>query len=390
MEKLIISGIIGSKDDPTIPSGEKVFSYDDLDRFLLTNEAGPFDVVIDSPGGSVEEGFKIYERLKSLGVNTTAITANSIASIIFLAGQERKIMANSEMIIHNAWVDAEAFSGEKLNVNTLSALAKIFADTDKKILDVYTSVAGKENETALFAYMSQETNLGATKAKELGFATEIVEEDAKSLTFKNKVITYSQNQINQIEMEQKEKMSKFEKMLTNLAKAFKLSVKNMIVTTTDGVELFVDGDGDGEGELVGKIAYISEEGFATEDPAPEGNHTLTDGTKITVGEGGIIVEAEAAADVEALQAALEEEKKAMEEEKKNLLDQIANLKKVNTENSKKVEELQSAFTDLKNEVAGDPDKKKEDTMVSKEDFDKLSPAQKARVLAMNKAKNLKK
>lgn len=386
MKKLIIRGIIGRKDDPTIPSGETVFSYDDLERFLLTNEAGPFDVVIDSPGGSVEEGFKIYDRLKSLGVNTTAITANSIASIIFLAGQERKIMANSEMIIHNAWVDAEAFAGEKLNVNTLSALAEIFAETDKKILDVYTSVAGKENETALFAYMSQETNLGATKAKQLGFATEIVEEDAKALTFKNKVITYSQNQINQIEMDQKEKMSTFEKMLASLAKAFKLSVKNMLVSTTDGVELFVDG----EGELVGKIAYIAEEGIPTEDTAPEGNHTLTDGTQITVGEGGVIVEAAEVPDVEALQAAMDEEKKAMEEEKKDLLDQIANLKKVNTENSKKVEELQSAFMALKNEVAGDPDKKKEDTMVSKEDFAKLSPAQKARVLAMNKAKNLKK
>lgn len=187
-------------------------------------------------------------------------------------------------------------------------------------------------------------------------------------------------------MDQKEKMSTFEKMLASLAKAFKLSVKNMLVSTTDGVELFVDG----EGELVGKIAYIAEEGIPTEVTAPEGNHTLTDGTQITVGEGGVIVEAAAVPDVEALQVAMEEEKKAMEEEKKDLLDQIANLKKVNTENSKKVEELQSAFTALKNEVAGDPDKKKEDTMVSKEDFAKLSPAQKARVLAINKAKNLKK
>lgn len=393
MKKLIINGIIGRKDDPTIPEGEKVFSYDDLERFLLTNEGEDFEAIIDSPGGSVEEGFKIYSKLKSLGIDTTAVTANSIASIIFLAGVNRKMLANSEMIIHNAWVDAEAFAGEKLNVHTLNALAEIFAETDSKILDVYTSIAGKENETALFAYMSQETNLGATKAKELGFATEIVEEDAKALTFKNRVITYSQNQINQIEMDQKEKMTTFEKMLGSLAKAFKLSVKNMVVSTTDGVQLFVDGEGD----IIGKIAYIAEDGIPTEATAPEGNHTLTDGTVITVGEGGVIVSAEQAPDLDAIKSeyeeekkAMEEEKKALEEEKENLLAQIANLTKVNDENAKKVEDLQKAFIDLKNQVTGDPDTKKEEPEYSAEEFKNLSPAKKAQILAVNKAKNLKK
>jgi hypothetical protein len=49
----------------------------------LVNDPNEFEVIIDSPGGSVEEGFKIYDKLKSLNINTTAITANSIASIIF-------------------------------------------------------------------------------------------------------------------------------------------------------------------------------------------------------------------------------------------------------------------------------------------------------------------
>jgi hypothetical protein len=65
-------------------------------------------------------------------------------------------MANGEMIIHNAWVDGQAFSGEKLNVHTLNVLSEIFAQTDSKILDVYTSVSGEENQTSLIAYMAQE------------------------------------------------------------------------------------------------------------------------------------------------------------------------------------------------------------------------------------------
>jgi hypothetical protein len=151
-------------------------------------------------------------------------------------------------------------------------------------------------------------------AKKLGFATEIVEEDAKALTFKNRVITYSQNQINQIEMDQKEKMTTFEKMLASLARAFKLSTKNMVVQTSTGVELFIDGEGDQQ--YTGKIAFIAEDGIPTEATAPEGNHTLSDGTTITVGEGGVISEAVEAQDIEAIKAGYEEEKRAMDEDKK--------------------------------------------------------------------------
>lgn len=392
MKQLLISGIIGKRDDPTIGKNDVIFSYADLERFLLLNDLNEFEVIIDSPGGSVDEGFKIYDKLKSLNINTTAITANSIASIIFLAGKERRIMANGEMIIHNAWVDGQAFSGEKLNVHTLNELSEIFAKTDSKILDVYTSVSGEENQTSLIAYMAQEKNLGATMAKKLKFATEIVEEDAKALTFKNRVITYSQNQINKIEMDQKEKMTTFEKMLSSLARAFKLSTKNMVVQTSTGVELFIDGEGDQQ--YTGKIAFIAEDGIPTEATAPQGNHTLSDGTTITVGEGGVISEAVEAQDIDAIKAgyeeekrAMDEDKKAMEEEKKDLLAKITNLTKVNKENAKKVEDLQKAFATLKNQVAGDPDVKKVEPAMTNEEFKNLSPAQKARISAMNKAQN---
>lgn len=395
MKKLIINGIIGRQDDPTIGADDVVFSYQDLENFLLSNKGEKFEVIIDSPGGSVEEGFKIYNKLKTLQIDTFAITANSIASIIFLSGVNRKVTGTTEMIIHNAWVNAEVFSGEKLNVHTLNALKEIFAETDMRILDVYTSVAGKDKEQSIFAYMSQETNIGASKAKELGFATEVVENETKALSFKNRVITYSQNQINKVEMDQKDKLSTFEKMLGSLSRAFKLSVKNMLVKTSEGVELFIEGEGDQQ--YVDKIAYIAEDGIPTESVAPEGNHTLADGTQITVGEGGVIVTAVEAPDVDALKAeyeekqkAMEEEKKAMEEEKTELLDKIENLTKVNTENSKKVEDLQKAFVELKNQIKGDPDTKKDFKEVSKEDFAKLSIAERAKITAVNKARNQKK
>lgn len=389
MKQLLIKGVIGRADDLTIPKGEKVFSLMDLENFIAIN-GNEFEVIIDSPGGSVEEGFKIFDRLKSLQVDTVALSANSIASIIFLAGKKRKVYPKSEMIIHNAWVDAEALAGEKLNVHTLNELANIFAKTDDEILDVYAQFSGEENRQKLFALMASETDLGAELALELNFATEVLAQEDKAKAFKNRVITYSQNQINKLEMDQKEKMSTFEKMLNSLTKAFKVSFKNMVVSTTDGVELFIEGEGDQQ--YVGKTAFISEDGIPTDATAPEGNHTLSDGTVITVGEGGVISEAVAAPDLDAIKAeydekvnSMEEEKKAMEDEKEELLNKITNLTKVNDSNAKKVEELQKAFIKLKNQVAGDPEEKREE---KKTDFTKLSPAEKARMMAINKAKNL--
>lgn len=196
MKKLFIEGVISNKTDAErIAGGQKVFGLSDLEDFLAANGSEPFEVVISSIGGSVEEGFAIYDRLKDLDVTTVALTANSIASVIFLAGKVRKVTPSSEIIIHNAWVDAEELSGEKLNFHTLKALTELFAATDMRILDVYTQAAGPGKASKLLALMAEETNLGAEMALALGFATEVVEMDYKALSFRNKVLTFSRNQI---------------------------------------------------------------------------------------------------------------------------------------------------------------------------------------------------
>lgn len=195
MQTLTIEGVIGRKEDAALAPNEKFFSYSDLENFLDSYDGGPFEVVIKSPGGSVEEGFKIYNKLKGLDVTTVAITANSIASVIFLAGKVRKITPSSEVIIHNAWVDAKDLAGEKLNFHTLKALTELFAETDLQILAVYTGIAGPDKAGKLLALMAQETNVSADLALDLGFATEVSEADYKARAFRNRVLTFSQNQI---------------------------------------------------------------------------------------------------------------------------------------------------------------------------------------------------
>jgi len=201
MKTLNIEGVIGNKNDTTVTKGEKVFSFADLQNFLDSYGGGPFRAVLRSPGGSVEEGFKIFEELKKHEVHTEAIIANSIASVIFLAGKTRKVFRGSEMIIHNAWIDAGALTGEKLNFHTLKALTESFAQTDMQILNIYASVAGNGNAGKLLALMAVETNVGANMALALGFATEIIEAEPVTAYFKNRVLTYSQNQIGALNLQ---------------------------------------------------------------------------------------------------------------------------------------------------------------------------------------------
>jgi len=404
MRTLTIEGVIGRKGDSAIGKGEKSFSLADLEAFIDSNGSEPFDVVIKSPGGSVEEGFRIYDKLKSLGVNTTAITANSIASVIFLAGKVRKVTPSTEMIIHNAWVDGETLSGEKLNFHTLSALTEIFAETDMKILNVYSEVAGPGKASKLLALMAEETNIGADTALELGFATEKITDEIKAHAFKNRVLTYCKNQtdllenstkqlIEKEEMDNKEKVNAFEKMLAGIKNLFKVSLRNMAVATKEGVALFIAGAEDGE--LLGKVAYLALEGLPTEEFAPAGSHVLEDGTTITVGEAGVITEVIAAEapveveDVAALKAAFDEEKTAMlaafDEKEKALTAKIANLTKGNSEAQTKLNALVVDFEKLRNEIVGDPDKKKVDKVLSAEEFAKLSPGEKIKARAMAKA-----
>jgi ATP-dependent protease ClpP protease subunit len=401
MKRLTISGIIAPKSEAAaMAPGEKSFGFDDLQTFLDKNGDEPFEIILDSIGGSVDEGFKIYNALKGLEVTTTALTANSIASVIFMAGKVRRVTPTSQMIIHNAWVDAGELSGEKLNVHTLDALKDVFEKTDAQILQVYTEVTGKDKESTLLALMASETDLGANKALALGLATELVE-DLKAVTLRNKVLTFSRNQLDLLqseketiklnliktEMQHEEKLNAFEKMLNGLKNLFKASMKNLATVTKDGVAIFIAGAEDGE--LVGKTVYLAEDGMPTEQLAPEGEHVLEDGMTVVLDATGVITEVKPAVDVEDLAAKMEEKEKALQAKEAEIMDlknQIKALKESDSKKAAALEGLKKEFLSLKNQITGDPDEKKEDAEgLSAEEFAKLSPSEKIRLRAMNKA-----
>lgn len=132
------------------------------------------DVYINSYGGSVAQGFAIYNLLKSHPAKITTICSGfacSIASIIFLAGDERIMQDASLLMIHNPFV---------MTVGNANELRKQADDLDKMAqisVDIYCAATGLD-EKAIKKMMDKETWITSKEACELGFATSFKEEES--------------------------------------------------------------------------------------------------------------------------------------------------------------------------------------------------------------------
>jgi len=405
MKEIYINGIITASEYQNEFDDEQGYSFEDLKREI--GDEVEVTIYIDSPGGMVEEGLKIYDYLKQRKVKTIALNASSIASIIFLAGEERLISPSAQMIIHNAWLRGNEIDDDMIvNANNLEELRQEFEKIDAELVEIYKEATGLR-ETKLLALMAEDTDI-AEQAIELGFANGIYTEDkernkekAKCVMFnahymamsnKEKLILNNDNMANEAT---NDKLNAIEKALKGLSNMIFGSAKNMAVELEDGTQIFVFSE---DGEFEGKRAVIADEdGRPTEENAPEGTHTLRDGRQIVVGEGGIIQAVEEAPDAEAM----EKERQAMEDEKKMLMEEKEALQaKVEAMNAE-MEEKEKSYKDqfnalakeikaLKEEVIGEANEienKTKAVVEDKEEWGKLSVSEKFRRRMVAKAQN---
>ena len=154
---------------------ESDVSASDIIQRLQGVAAKSIDVYINSYGGEVAQGIAIYNALKRHKAKVTTYVdgfACSIASVIAMAGDVRKMYSNSLLMIHNAWTTASG------NVNELLKTAEDLKTINEATKKAYLEVVNI-SEDELTALLDAETWLTAEKAVEMGFATEIIPE-AKS------------------------------------------------------------------------------------------------------------------------------------------------------------------------------------------------------------------
>lgn len=374
--KLNIEGYIGGADIVSLFSGEETFNLSKLKKFLDNLEADVTDihVYINSGGGSVVEGWAIYDKLKTSGKTITTIgegMVGSIATIIYMAGTTRKLHENSKFFIHNPyWQPSES---SPMEGDALINLGEDLKKEQQKILVFYANQTGTPIET-IQPLMQKATDLTSVEAVNMGFATEIISSSANY--YKYELVAYVEpNKVEQTnkkpKMENKKSESWIARQLTKLAAKLNGVTLNMEmpVKTASGEDaiLFIESETE---DLTGKEAYLVDaEGNQT--PAPDGEYTDADGKVIKVA-GGVVTEVVAKSEETPAAPTVEElNDKIAELEAKNAeLEGIkANLTTELEAKSKEVEvmnEVKTEFENLKKVVIG----KGVNFEDSKQDFNK--------------------
>ena len=398
--KFTISGYIGEFDEQmeALLSGTGVTAQGEgeyTSAAMLRNffekeapEAESYEITFRSPGGDVAEGFEMYDIIRAQSKPVTAIgyEVQSVATIPFLACNERKMVQGGTFMIHNAWIDPRNVD-IPLNPQNLDQIKRIAQNATDKLLAVYLNRSGHNAIDKIRSLMEQEATLGSGELQELGFVTEMISgqsaKPSRALAFDRSILNLKQQAMSD------ERLSGIERALKAVKAMLNLSAKAMVLQVADGPELYIFSE---DGEFAGKKAVIAENGEPTETPAPVGTHPLQDGREIVVGEGGIISEVREAAsegmseeemqaaiavEKEKMQAAFDEEKKAMVEEKETAINALK------AEFAQKVSDLEAQFKALAEAVPGDDGKKNESK--EGEDFAKLTPTQ--RILRVHAMKN---
>lgn len=130
---------------------------------------------INSVGGDLYAGLAIYNRLKALPANITTINdglAASAASIIFQAGDTRKVNAGSNLMVHQAM----GFLFGYYQLSDLQQVSKQLRAANKTAINVYAEASGRSTDE-MKRLVDAETWLTGEEAVEAGLADEVISDD---------------------------------------------------------------------------------------------------------------------------------------------------------------------------------------------------------------------
>lgn len=141
----------------------------------LSNPGKPITFIINSPGGSVDAGFAIWDQIKLLtSPVTTVVTglAASMGSILSLCAAPKRRFAtkNSRIMIHQPMIGG-VIQGQATD---LEIQAKEILKTRSILVNIYVEATGKDAATIERA-IDRDTWFSADEAMEFGLLDAIVE-----------------------------------------------------------------------------------------------------------------------------------------------------------------------------------------------------------------------
>jgi ATP-dependent protease ClpP protease subunit len=146
------------------------------------------EIEINSPGGSVLDGYRVYNSLMQMrgrGVEIIATVntlAASMGSVILMAANKVRIVEGGRIMIHEA---SQAVAGDAA---THARAAKLLEEISEEIAGIYAKRTGGDPDE-MRELMKAETWMGAAEAMERKFADEIVKFDTvpKSMSILSKL-----------------------------------------------------------------------------------------------------------------------------------------------------------------------------------------------------------
>lgn len=167
MHEIKIYGDIVHVSDKT----DKNVSLADVQAQLALSEGKDIKVRINSDGGDVNEGFAIYYELRRYAKENNATVhtfaesrLSSIATVIFLGGDERELSTDLQPFVHSAYVPGN----KELNEKEQSYLQTV----NHRIAEHYAAHTELTFAEAL-DLMENETFIATEEAKAMRFATSI-------------------------------------------------------------------------------------------------------------------------------------------------------------------------------------------------------------------------
>lgn len=154
-------------------------SFNDIDAFCesIPADDNVIDIRLHCDGGSVQEGWAIYDRIRATGKEisvTVEGNAASMATVVMMAApKERRFSYQSAHIcVHNPWMNPWGI-GNTANADTLQKYADDLRAEQQKMVDLYVERCGCDAET-IQSLMDEDKYICAEEAKNLGLIGNII------------------------------------------------------------------------------------------------------------------------------------------------------------------------------------------------------------------------
>ena len=305
MAKLRIYNDIDSQDNKFWYQwlGGDCVCFQDIDAFeaSIPKDDDTIDMRIFCNGGSVVEGWAIYDRLRQSGKKITCTVegkAASMATIIMLAAPKdsRKAYENASFLLHNPWVPGWCL-GDQLNAKDLKNQSEEMQMWQDKMVDAYVERCGCDREE-IQALMDKDIFISTSEALRLGLISSTVAPISASASKRNIENFINSKQQNPKAMEKKTevKASLLDKILAKLGvktleeaeqavaePRAKSEPNAMELNTADGQTLTVERE-EGDPQVGDKAS-------------PDGTFEMPDGKTIVV-ENGVITDIQTADDTD--------------------------------------------------------------------------------------------